>query len=46
MSLDSLFYVGLLFGSYKLGKYQASNPGELERLAKLAWEQLCESLRK
>ncbi len=36
MSLSSLFYFGMLFGAYKLGAYNATNPGEFWQRTK-AW---------
>lgn len=46
MSLSGLFFFGMCWGFYKLGRYQALNPGELERHAKLGWELLCRWLSK
>lgn len=45
MSLASILYVGLVWGAYKLGHFNASRPGEAwDRVAR-AWFWLCDWLK-
>ncbi|MBX9787854.1 MAG: hypothetical protein K2Y37_02975 [Pirellulales bacterium] len=46
MSFSGLLFFGMCWGCYKLGFYQATNPGEVERLGRLAWERLGRWLSK
>lgn len=45
MSLASILYMGLVWGAYKLGHFNASRPGEAwDRVAR-AWFWLCDWLK-
>lgn len=37
MSLSILFTIVLLIGSFKLGSYNAKNPGDLAKLCRRFW---------
>jgi len=37
MSLSSLFFMGVCWGMYKLGEFNAKRPGEVWELAKRGW---------
>jgi len=46
MSIESLFFMAALAGAYKLGSFNATNPGEAWKRVDLSWKWLCDWLKK
>jgi len=46
MSLTSIVYLALLWGAYRLGHFNATQPGAATAHASHAWFRLCEWLKK
>ena len=44
MSIDTLFYMGLLYGSYRLGFFNAQHPGKLAEWGKLLWDKFANQM--
>ncbi len=45
MSLSAILYVGLVYGAYRLGHFNATRPGETWERTRQAWLWLCDWLK-